>query len=106
MAVHHLNQQDFRKEVLEAEGKILVDFFATWCGPCKLLSPVIEELAEECPQYKVCKVDVDEAAELAAQYQILSVPTMVVFHGGREIDRITGAVEKKRIIEMLEKTPA
>lgn len=106
MAVHHLSSQDFRKEVLEAEGKVLVDFFATWCGPCKLLSPVMEELAEECPQYKICKVDVDEAGELAAQYQILSVPTMVLFCDGRETERMMGAVEKKRIIEMLEKTPA
>lgn len=106
MAVHHLSNQDFRKEVLEAEGKVLVDFFATWCGPCKLLSPIIEELAEEYPQYKICKVDVDESAELAAQYQILSVPTMVLFHEGRESERMMGAVEKKRIIEMLEKTPA
>lgn len=106
MAVHHLSNQDFQKEVLEAEGKVLVDFFATWCGPCKLLSPIIEELADECPQYKICKVDVDESAELAAQYQILSVPTMVLFADGRETERMMGAVEKKRIIEMLENTPA
>ena len=94
MAVIHLNRQDFQKEVLEAEGKVLVDFFATWCGPCKLLAPVIEELAEECPQYKICKVDVDEAAELAEQYQVMSVPTMVLFTGGKEADRIIGMLER------------
>lgn len=106
MAVIHLNRQDFQKEVLEADGKVLVDFFATWCGPCKLLAPVMEELAEECPQYKICKVDVDEAAELAEQYQVMSVPTMVLFTGGKEADRMTGAVPKERIIGMIERNPA
>lgn len=95
--------QTFKKEVLESEKTVLIDFYADWCGPCKILSPIIKEIAEETEKVKVVQIDVDEEEELAMEYGIMSIPTMVVIKDGEEVDRRIGVAEKEEIIEMLSK---
>lgn len=93
-----LNQADFEKQVLQAKRPVLVDFFATWCPPCKMLSPIIEELAEELKgRIEVFKINVDQAREIAQQYNIMGVPTMIVFKNGKEAKRMTGLRSKEDI---------
>lgn len=75
MAALHLNAENFKQEVLEAKGKVLVDFFATWCGPCRMMSPIVDQLADELADVKVCKVDIDQAEALATEYGVEVVPT-------------------------------
>ena len=82
MAALHLSAENFKQEVLEAKGKVLVDFFATWCGPCRMLSPVVDEVAEERTDVKVGKVNVDEQPDLAAQFGVMSIPTLLLFENG------------------------
>lgn len=86
-----LNERTFATEVLQAAPPVLVDFYATWCGPCRMLAPVLEQLAGEfAGQVKFAKVDVDRAPGLAAQYQITGVPTLLLFHNGRVVDEVVG----------------
>lgn len=101
MAVIQLNKQNFEQEVLNSRDVVLVDFFATWCGPCKMMAPVLDEIAEEYPQYKICKVNVDEEQELAEQYNVMSIPTFIVFKNGNVVNQTLGAKPKNQIIEML-----
>ena len=82
MAVLHLTKENFESEVLKSDKKVLVDFWATWCGPCQMVSPIIEELGEELTDVKVCKVDVDKEPEISIQYNIMSIPTLIVFVNG------------------------
>ena len=90
-AVLHLNDQNFETEVLESEIPVLVDFYATWCGPCKQLEPVVEQLATAYQgQAKVAKVDIDEAPSVASSHGIMAVPTMILFKGGQERKKLTG----------------
>ena len=79
MAALHLSAENFKQEVLEAKGKVLVDFFATWCGPCRMMSPIVDQLADELADVKVCKVDIDQAEALATEYGVEVVPTFIVF---------------------------
>ena len=95
--------QTFKKEVIESEKTVLIDFYADWCGPCKILSPIIKEIAEETEKVKVVQIDVDEEEELAMEYGIMSIPTMVVIKDGEEVDRRIGVAEKEEIIKMLSK---
>ena len=89
---------DFQTEVLDSAIPVLVDFSAEWCGPCKAIGPAVEQLAEELKgQVKVVKIDVDEHTEIASKYGIMSIPALVVFKGGQEVDRIVGAVPKATI---------
>lgn len=101
MAAVHVNNDNFESEVLKAEVPVLVDFFAQWCAPCKMLGPIVEMVAEEVTDAKVCKIDIDEASELAAQYRIMSVPTLMVFKNGEAVKRSSGVVSKDAILDML-----
>lgn len=98
-----IGAEEFEKEVLRAPEPVLVDFYATWCGPCRALAPTLDELAGDLAgRARVLKLDVDEAPELARQYGISSIPCLVVFKGGREVGRLVGAVPKRRIAGALE----
>jgi len=101
MAAVHVNNDNFESEVLKAEVPVLVDFFAQWCAPCKMLGPIVEMVAEEVTDAKVCKIDIDEASELAAQYRIMSVPTLMVFKGGEVVKRSSGVISKEAMLDML-----
>ena len=100
MAVVHITEGNFEKEVLSHAGSVLVDFWAPWCGPCRMLSPVLEELASERADIKVCKVNVDEEPSLAGEFGVMSIPTLVSFRNGEMTNRVVGAVPKKQIENM------
>ena len=103
MAVINLTNLNFEDEVMRSDKPVLIDFFATWCGPCRMVSPLIDEIAEERSDIKVCKVDVDEQGELAAQFGVASIPTLVVVKGGKVTAQNIGAVPKPKILEMIDK---
>lgn len=101
MSVLHINRESFEKIIAQDGKTVLVDFWATWCGPCRMIAPVLEEVAKERPDVTVCKVDVDEERELALEYNVSSIPTLLVFRDGKVIDQSIGAVPKERILAML-----
>ena len=101
MAVVHITNETFEKEVMQAEGKVLVDFWASWCGPCRMLGPVIDQLGNELTDVKVCKIDVDANQELAGKYKVETIPTLVVLEGGKVIKRSVGVQPKPAILAML-----
>ena len=93
---------DFDTKVLQADKPVLVDFFATWCGPCKRLAPVIDELSDELAgKVDVCKVDIDQSPDIAARYKVSSVPTIMLFEGGALKNKTVGAVPKQQLLQML-----
>ncbi|MEY8427201.1 thioredoxin [Lachnospiraceae bacterium 46-15] len=96
-----LRNDNFKEEVLESEIPVLVDFWADWCGPCKMVAPIIEEIAEELTDVKVGKVNVDEQPELAAEYRIMSIPTLMVFKDGAAANKAVGAMSKGEILNLL-----
>lgn len=102
MAAVVINEANFKDEVINSDIPVLVDFWASWCGPCKMLAPVIEQVADELSgRVKVCKVNVDDCPELAAEYRIVSIPTLVVFENGSEKKRSVGLVSKSDLKKML-----
>ena len=101
MSVNHVTKENYRKEVLESTKPVLLDFWASWCGPCRMLSPVVEAVAEERPDIKVCKINVDEEQELALQFNVSSIPTLVLMKDGRVADRSVGFRPKEAILSML-----
>ena len=101
MSVLKVNKENFATEVLNAQGTVLVDFFADWCGPCKMLSPVLDEIAEEQTELKVCKVNVDDEPELASRYGVMSIPTLVVIRDGKEVNKSVGVVSKEEILALV-----
>ena len=101
MAVIHLTKENFKEEVLESKGPVLVDFWATWCGPCQMVGPIVEEMASEVTDAKICKVDVDEQPELAREYRVMSIPTFLVFKDGQVVKRDMGAKPKSELMELL-----
>ena len=101
MSVLHITKENFEAEVLKSEKPVLVDFFAVWCGPCKMIAPILEEIAAEREDIKVCKINVDEEPELAAQYQVSSIPSLFVIKDGQVVNQSLGARPKPQILEML-----
>lgn len=101
MAAIHVTKENFESEVLKSEVPVLADFFAQWCGPCKMLMPIVEAIAEEAKDFKVCKIDIDEHQELAVQYRVMSVPTLIVFKNGEVAAKNIGVISKDAILDML-----
>ena len=101
MSVIHVTEETFLEEVLHSEKKVLVDFWAPWCVPCRMVGPILDEIAEERPDIKVVKINVDEEMALSGQYQIMSIPTMMVFEGGEMVEKIVGARPKAQLLDLL-----
>jgi len=104
MAIFKVTDRDFEKEVLKAEMPVLVDFWAAWCGPCRIIAPIIEEIAQEMEgKVKVCKLNVDENPVTPGKYGIRAIPTLIIFKKGEPVEVIVGAVSKTAIINALNK---
>ena len=101
MSVKHFSNDTFQSEVLQGSGPILVDFWAPWCGPCRMVSPVLDTIAEETPSVKVCKVNVDEQPELAQTFKVMSIPTLAAFRDGKLTGTSVGVRSKAQILQML-----
>ncbi|MBQ3533573.1 MAG: thioredoxin [Clostridia bacterium] len=101
MSALHLNHESFQQEVLHSDKPVLLDFFATWCGPCQQLSPVIDKLAADHPELKVAKIDIDQSRELAKKHKIFSVPTLVVYKNGEITARASGVRSESEILELI-----
>ena len=102
MSVVNLNEKNFEEEVLKTEKTVLIDFWASWCGPCKMMSPVIDSIAEEEGNtVKVCKINIDEEQNLAVKYNVMSIPTFIVLKNGKEVARSVGVQDKNELIDML-----
>lgn len=101
MAVIKVTNDNFETAVLQTSKPVLIDFYATWCGPCRMVSPLVDEIAEENSDYQICKVDVDEAPELAQKFGVMSIPTLVVLKGGKVVAQNVGALPKRSILDML-----
>lgn len=101
MSVIHINKSNFQNEVLNSEKPVLLDFWASWCGPCRMVSPVVDEIASERGDIKVGKVNVDEQPELAAQFGVMSIPTLVVMKNGKLANKTVGAKPKAQILAVL-----
>ena len=101
MSAININKDNFRNEVLNSEKPVLLDFWASWCGPCRMVSPIVDEIAAERGDIKVGKVNVDEQPELAGQFGVMSIPTLVVMKGGKVVKQMVGARPKSQILAML-----
>ena len=101
MSIINLTKDSYHNEVMETEKVVVIDFWATWCGPCKMMAPVVEEVAKDYPDVKVCKVNVDEEPELSNAFKIVSIPTIVVIKNGENIDSVVGYRPKEDIEKII-----
>ena len=101
MDILKVTSENFEQEVLKSEKVVLVDFYADWCGPCKMLSPVMEEVAQENEDIKVVKINIDNQRDLALDYDVMSIPTVVAIKNGQEIDRLVGFADKSEILNLI-----
>ena len=101
MAIVNATSEIFEREVFNTNGTVLVDFWAAWCGPCQMLSPILHEIAEEHPEVKIVKVNVDENDDLAVKFNVMSIPTLIVYKDGKSINRVVGGRGKEGILELL-----
>ncbi|MGN0530521.1 MAG: thioredoxin [Eubacterium sp.] len=103
MSVINLTQADFKQEVMESDKPVLIDFWAVWCGPCQMMSPIVDEVAEETDDVKFCKVNVDDEPQLAAMFGIQSIPTLALIKNGKMIDVSIGLLTKEELINFINK---
>ena len=101
MKVLHIDKDNFHKEVLNSDKPVLLDFFASWCGPCRMVGPILDEIAEEREDIKVCKINIDEQPELANRYRIMTIPTLMVLKDGQIVEQSVGAKPKHQILAMV-----
>lgn len=101
MSVLHVTKQNFSEEVMNSTKTVLLDFWAPWCGPCRMVGPILDEIAAERPDIKVCKVNVDEEVELAATFRVASIPTLLVVKNGQVVNQSIGARPKQQILALL-----
>ena len=92
-----ITKSNYKTEVLESEKPVLLDFWAPWCGPCRMVSPFVDELADEMAEIKACKINIDEEPDLAAEFDVMSIPTLIVIKGGKPVKRTLGAMPKKML---------
>lgn len=102
MSVFTITKENFQSEVLQSDKPVLLDFWATWCGPCRMVSPLVDEIAAERTDIKVGKVNIDEQLELAQQFGVMSIPTLIVLQNGRVVNQATGAMPKAKLLALLE----
>ncbi len=97
-----VTKENFEKEVINSNQKVIVDFFATWCGPCQMLAPILSEIAEEYKDtVKVCKINIDEEQELAEKFEVISIPTLVIFEKGQPVKKSVGYISKEELIKII-----
>lgn len=101
MSVIHVDNDSFEKEVLQSDSPVLVDFWAPWCGPCKMLGPIIDEIAESVEHVKVCKLNTDEADQIAIRYRVMSIPTLILFKNGQPVSTSVGLKSKSEILRFI-----
>ena len=101
MATTVITKENFKSEVLDAQGTVLIDFWASWCGPCRMLSPIVDQVAEQHSEVKVGKIDIDAQPELANQFGVMSIPTLIVFKNGQKVNESVGLIPKENIEALL-----